>query len=637
MELRKLKHYVNRSIELGPRAAFSVIRTRMQNRLFDVYWRSRALQKKAHFRWPDIVKKHNSKKYKNFTVFWAQTSERINFSFQDFKFFFQNNMLIAEADSYVNHIFSIFGSPLKKYERIPWHTDIRLQVESASSKVEFNANAYFKDIKISSGMYQSIKDIKVPWELSRLHHFFILGSAYQLTKNEQYVETFMSHCQDWIDQNSFLLGVNWVCPMDVGIRALNIIWALELFKESPTLSHEFLQKVTETLYNHFHYLENNWEISDLRTSNHYFSDLIGYFYLCYYFYDLPQVSQRAQWCYRALLAECNKQIFDEGADYEGSSSYHELITEIVYHFYILAPKMGFTFDQDFVKKLSNMFSFIDWCMPHSDSSIIRIGDDDSGRILYGLSKALIQSMKSAEYQEIKHFKSFGLSIVKTDQVYYALRHHVYNDKQPSGHFHNDIGSLTLAVDGKPIFVDPGSYLYTPSALWRNRFRSVQNHTTFYVKGSELVEFDDFLFSLQLPEQQFLEEWIDVNNSYRLRTSHSLYKKLYGLTAYRSIEYKQNRNEIVISDCWKSAQKKDPDLLGCWNFTLHPSITVTSVSDVYIFSREEKKIATFKSEIDFKVIDGFVSFQYGTKVATKQLRALVNLMHDDPIETVITLL
>lgn len=495
MELRKLKHYMRRSIELGPKTSVAVLYTRIQSRIFDTYWRSKAILKKAHYQWNDIVKKHSAKKYKKFTLFWLDASKRIALHPDDFKVSFEKALLIAQADTYVQNCFSILGSPLKNYAIIPWHTDIRLQAENSTAQSEFDWRAYFKDVKICSGTDQTTKDIKVPWELSRLHHFFILGQAYNLSSNEKYAETFVRHYEDWLAHNSFLLGANWACPMDVAIRSINIIWALELFKESRTVSQEFLQKITESLYDHFHYLENNWEIYDLRTSNHYFSDLIGYFYLCYYFYDLPQVPQRAEWCFQELLSEFKKQIFDEGADYEGSTSYHGLITEIVYHFYLLAPKMGFAFDQSFIEKLSRMFSFIDWCKPNSDTSIIRIGDDDSGKILYsGISTNLIQSMKSDDYYEpVKHFRNFGLSIVKTDRVHYSLRHHVYKNNQPSGHFHNDVGSITLAVDGKPIFVDPGSYLYTPSAFWRNHFRSIQNHNSFYVKGCEPIEFDDFLF------------------------------------------------------------------------------------------------------------------------------------------------
>ena len=71
-----------------------------------------------------------------------------------------------------------------------------------------------------------------------------------------------------------------------------------------------------------------------------------------------------------------------------------------------------------------------------------------------------------------HFPQFGLSIVKTNNWHITLRHHAYNALQPTGHFHNDIGSITLAVNGIPVIIDPGSFVYTPSAMWRNYFRSV---------------------------------------------------------------------------------------------------------------------------------------------------------------------
>lgn len=638
MELHKLKHYVKKTIQLGPKVAATVAYSRLQNKLFDRYWRSRAVLKKASFTWADIVKRHKAHAYKDYAFFWNDISKRINLDWQDFKIVVDRQSLIKDADACVNKKFSILGSVFKHFASIPWHNDIRLQSENINADALFDKSCYFKDIQIVSGKDSNTKDIKVPWELSRLQYFFKLGYAYKITNDELYAKTFMEHYQDWLVNNNYLLGVNWVCPMDVGIRAANIVWALNFFKESSTLTQEFLQKVSESLYDHFYYLENNWEIYDSRTSNHYFSDLLGYFYLCYYFYDLSTVPERASWCFNEIMNEFKKQIFEEGTDYEGSTSYHGLVTEIVHHCYLLALKMGFVVDQSFVEKLSKMFEFIDWCKPKNSAAIVRVGDDDSGKIIeYGLNNVLIDHMKTEESYGAKHYKKFGLSIVKTDRIHYTLRHHVYKQSQPSSHFHNDAASITLALDGNPIFIDPGSYIYTPSATWRNYFRSVKNHCSFYVKGSELVEFDDFLFSLQLPEQSFSQDWIDDKHPYRLTTSHTLYKKLLGITAYRSIEYLHDIKQIHINDCWKSVERRDPDLLGCWNFTLHPSITLERDEKGYFFLRDEKAIAHFSSALDFTVYEGFASFSYGTKTATKQLRAIVNLMHDDSIETLINLL
>ncbi len=63
------------------------------------------------------------------------------------------------------------------------------------------------------------------------------------------------------------------------------------------------------------------------------------------------------------------------------------------------------------------------------------------------------SISTIDSKYIAYFAHFGLSVIKTDVWHLTLRHHAYNALQPSGHFHNDIGSVTLAVNRIPVIVD----------------------------------------------------------------------------------------------------------------------------------------------------------------------------------------
>src|SRR6202021_2601346 len=130
-------------------------------------------------------------------------------------------------------------------------------------------------------------------------------------------------------------------------------------------------------------------------------------------------------------------------------------------------EFGFEIPQDFKNLLDRMLQFIGDCTPEH-GRIIMIGDNDSGKVLYYyLNIHLGNKQKDSEF--IKHYQEFGLSILKKDNWHVSLRHHVYNSRQPSGHFHNDIASVTLSYKDKEILVDPGSFVYTPSVKWRNYF------------------------------------------------------------------------------------------------------------------------------------------------------------------------
>jgi hypothetical protein len=472
---------------------------------------------------------------------------------------------------------------------------------------------FYKDITINSGLTNRlVKDIKVPWELSRCAHFFVLGVAFKKSKELVYARAFQEYVQDWLEENPFLLGPNWVCPMDVGIRAFNWVWAFTFFKDSEDIDPVFWERFVSSLYDHMTYLENNWEVYE-KTSNHYLSDLIGYYALTWFFRDLKGMAKKASWCHRQFLKEFEKQVFDEGTDYEGSTAYHRLVTEIFYHFYLLSQEQGLPVSELFLIKLRKMFSFIDWCSVN-EQDLVKIGDDDSGKLLYyGITSELVEELKTVSKIEEKEkfFKEFGIAVHKDDHWHVSLRHHAYQQHQPSGHFHNDVGSITVAIQGIPLFVDPGSYVYTPSEVWRNQFRSVTVHNTFYVEDVEPVLFTErSLFSLNMPTHKVgTNPW---------KVTHDLYS----ISASREVSF-ENEKTLLIEDVWEDVPGNT--FMSGWNFTLAPSITVQKENGAWHLLHEEQLLAVFHCEdVLFEHKEGWFAPGYGHKVSCSRLVARCDL-------------
>lgn len=537
---------------------------------------------------------------------------------------------MQQADEYANNTFDLLGSGKSTFTKIPWHQDFKL----SDGDNTFNKHAFYKDISSALGKKKLVKDIKVPWELSRLLHLYVLGKAYKKSLNQKYVRTFTEHITDWLDNNPFLLGTNWVCPMDVGIRAVNLVWGFYFFKDVSTIDDTFWQRFVCSLHDHFFYLENNWEVFDSRTSNHYLSDLIGYFYLCCFFKDLPGIKKKTDWCYKELLKEFDKQIFDEGADYESSTSYHKLITEIFHHFYLLCQELDLPVPQNFLHKFKRMVSYINWCTPHN-GMLVLIGDNDSGQLLHqGLTSTVLQQYKNKQQGDVAHFAQAGLSVIKTKKVHVTLRHHAYNNWQPSGHFHNDSNSITLAVNGISVFVDPGVFVYTPSVYWRNYFRSAQVHNAFFIKDHEPVPLDEKLFTLAMDEQKSMYEPVVTGKNTILKAQHNQYKK-FGLFAIREINF-DNRNTIIITDTWHGT--RDNDLISCWNFTLAPCIEVQKKEKGIVLLYQQAQLVQLTSnDFDFTVCDGWFAPAYGVKEKTLCLQAQQQLQLQKNIKITIELL
>ena len=622
MIYQKIGKYVSKALKLGPRKTAQLMLNKAQHAVYQKFKRSRAKAHKVSWDWQSIAAHH---KYDQpFEFFFEIVRARISLAEdQIIPFDLKNETIIEQAQEFANNTFDLLGSGKQTFAHIPWHQDFRCAKTSPQCSNSFPLD-YYKDIQISVGQTDQLeKDIKVPWELSRFAHLLILGKAYQLTDDEQFAQAFQVQIEDWLDKNPLLLGPNWVCPMDVAIRAVNWIWAFYYFKDASSISIEFWQRFFCSLYDHFDYLEHHWEIYDLRTSNHYFSDLIGYYYLCYFFRSLClTILAKASWCHDALKGEFEKQVFDEGTDYEGSTAYHGLITEIVHHYFLISNLFSFEITKHEKDKFERMIEFMQWCSISNDQ-MIKIGDDDSGRILYFGIDHLIKKNHNTIFGR-KNYKQFGLSIFKNDRFHVSLRHHAYQSFQPSGHHHNDVGSLTLAVDGIPVFVDPGSFVYTPSAYWRNQFRSTKMHNTIYLDNKEPVPLDDRLFTLDLPEKAMSEVKKEPENI--LTTSIDLYRNA---LLNRSIEIMED--SIIITDSCIINDDAHYKTMH-WNFVLHPHIEVQQEENTILLLHNDKQLLELKSKFEFIISDSFYSSRYGIKVPCKKLKAQTN----SHIETVITI-
>ncbi|HZW60870.1 MAG TPA: heparinase II/III family protein [Candidatus Babeliales bacterium] len=601
--MERLSHYCKRALQLGPRKTIQIIRRRFKSAAFDYYWRYYARERANGGACNHVlcVADNSTKQFGSFSCLNTLYPE------------ISDDRIIRDADSYCSKTFDLLGSGPVTFDHFPWHTDFRLQQQQPKADCHFNAHTFYKDIKIKVGATENlIKDIKVPWELSRFQHLMILGRAYQLTNDAKYMDNFVLHIADWFEHNPYLYGTNWVCPMEVGIRAINWIVAYAFFKDAD-IDRAFWQRFFCSLQDHQEYLEHNWEIFDGRTSNHYLSDLIGYLYLCHLFNDEKKLS----WVHSEILKEFDKQVFGEGANYESSTRYHTLVTELFYHFYLICNERALELPESFVTTFSRMIAYKNWTTDHGGYQV-QIGDDDSGSVLkYGLPKL----DNAWQIAEVTHFNAVGVSIIKTNkkqfpQWHVTLRHHAYQPFQPTSHLHNDVGSLTVSINGIPVIIDPGSFVYTPSAVWRNRFRSVAMHNTCYIEGEEPVSFNNDLFALEMPHAVAHNK----DEGLLLRTQHRLYQR-FGLIAERTVQLSDNRTVLTIADSWLSSN--DEQRISCWNFTLAPHINVEQKEAAWHLMYQGKTLLILTSpDLTFECADTWVSLHYGSKVASKRLCANV---------------
>ena len=513
----------------------------------------------------------------------------------------------AEADDIMENKFVIFGSKLA-FKDIKWHDDITAKV--------FNRSF----------------DVKIPWELSRFNFLYVLGKKYQSTANEKYAKKFVFLFNDWHSKNPFLKGINWSCAMEVSIRSINLIWGYHFFKDSEQISTEFWSKFSNSLQQHAHYLKNNWEIF-LHNNNHYIADLLGYYYLCLLFKKNKSFYKQALWCHKKLLTEFFKQIQPDGTSYEGSTNYHKLVSEMYLHFYTLSEEHDIKLPKKFKDQFEKMIQFLKDCTDHGNN-LVQIGDNDSGKIVTGLS------LKQTNKEISRHYSNFGISIIKTntdwsvtdqsvtDQSgnkklcnwHITFRHPTYKN-QPTGHFHIDDLSITLSLNDNPILVDPGTYVYTANTEKRNQLRSSKPHNTFHLNLDEKTQ---NLFSINKKQQSdssYIEHKKDLIT---ILNHHNRYSHL-GLIANRSLNFSNKMQALEITDWWEGFANSESRLIDTtsnWILTFHPRITIekSRVPNLWNLSSNNKILACLKSSLNFNIGKGLYSEGYNQIESTMQLIA-----------------
>ncbi len=522
------------------------------------------------------------------------------------------------ADHYACNTFAILGSEKQSFVTIPWHRDIRLYAQNPLADSDFDNITYYKNIKIEvhDGTVLG-KDIKVPWELARFHYTPILALAYYQTNDHRYADAAKEQICSWIDANPFCHGIHWFNGMEVAIRAVNWIVALQWLQKRWCADTLFYQKLMPSLYDHMRYLEHNWEWYDGRTNNHYLANLIGYAYLCTFFKTLPGMRKKWQWCYQQILQEFAWQVFEEGTSYEGSTRYHTFVTELFMHGFLIARQWGELLTSDIQKKLERMILFIEQGKPSKDQETISIGDDDSGSLLnkelFSLHKFywFVPNVVSLAFQQKNYYKDFGLSLAHHNYWHVSLRHHAYTPRQPTGHFHRDSGSITLAYKGLPILVDPGTFVYTASSYWRNYFRSASVHNSIYRYGIALTDYN--LFALTMPS-------LLTADSYMKATIHIAQ----GIIQRHVII---EDNEVRISD---QCMFHEPQLI-VWNFTFASGMNLYTDNNHWYYTLDNQKV-TLESSVSLECHEGWISSEYGNRLITKRLQGIKEVTYAS-VETV----
>ncbi|HQZ82041.1 MAG TPA: alginate lyase family protein [Pyrinomonadaceae bacterium] len=372
-------------------------------------------------------------------------------------------------------------------------------------------------------------DKRILWELNRHQHFFTLGAAYRLTRDERYAHLFARQLSNWIHENPPGVGVNWVSSLEVAFRSNSWIWALNLFKDSAELTSDLVLDCIRLLYVHARHIETY--LSTYYSPNtHLTGEALGLYYLGT---QLPFLESATEWRRRGediLLTEISKQIDTNGVYFERSSWYQRYTVDFYLHFYALRELFAETaYDERNAvadERLNSALTFL-LNIARPDGTTPLIGDDDGGRLLplTALAAADLRGTLSVGAAVLGRsdlafggddsmedaFWLLGTAGVRSigklnarepetlsrdfpESGYFVMRNGWMPtddslvidcggpDASSGAHRHADLLSIDLSLRGRSLFVDPGTFSYSGSPEVRERFRSSRSHNTLSVDG-----------------------------------------------------------------------------------------------------------------------------------------------------------
>lgn len=244
-------------------------------------------------------------------------------------------------------------------------------------------------------------DIRVVWELGRLHHLPLLAVA--AATDDRCREALCGQVVDFVAANPPGYGPHWACPMEIAIRGANLALASLLL---PERSPEVEALLARSLIEHGRQVVERLEWHPERRTNHYLANLAGLLVMAS---TLEPTVETAGWIALAewqLDLEIRNQFHPEGTNVEASTAYHRFSTELV--IWALARWSGLSSNQraavdavargarvgrfslpeplargigeEALVRVSGAMAFME-AVSAPDGSVLQIGDNDSGRFI----------------------------------------------------------------------------------------------------------------------------------------------------------------------------------------------------------------------------------------------------------------
>jgi len=456
----------------------------------------------------------------------------------------------CRADRAVDGTFDLLGHRNVSFgDPIDWHRDPRSGIRAPLrhwSRIQYLDPA-------------TVGDYKLLWEVNRHQHFVTLGQAYAFSQDSRYADAFVTQLSSWIASNPPRLGVNWASSLEVSYRAISWLWALQLFAEAPQLTDAVLATALESLRRHGKHIERY--LSTYYSPNtHLTGEALGLLYLgtALPIFEAADSWRRLGWS--ILRDQLFRQVRPDGSYFEQALYYHRYTADIYHHALVLADVNGWARDDAMRARVEKLDEFLVHAV-HPDGTVPLVGDDDGGRLmrLDGLptrdarptlatgaalfkrsdmrcaggaaieeclwllgaegAQALAAVRPQAPSEGSRGFPEGGFYVLRdgwSPSAAWALVDGGPHGTMNCGHAHADALSVEVAMNGRPVLTDSGTFSYT--GVDRERFRASASHNTATVDG-ESSSVTGGLFHWRHVARTTVHDWLSSPGADFWRGSH----------------------------------------------------------------------------------------------------------------------
>ena len=503
-----------------------------------------------------------------------------------------------------------------------------------------------------------VGDHKAVWELSRHNALLTAAQAWWCTEDSRYADGVNRLLTSWMDANVPKQGIHWASSLEIAFRSVAWVWILALMGDA--MPGNVRRRALGRLAVNGRHLErflSTW----FSPNTHLTGEALGLYILGT---ALPRCPDAARWRETGesiLLDWVPRHVREDGTYVEQATWYHRYTTDFFLHYFLLAQRANAGNAHQQVKApLEGLLHVLCW-ITRPDGTFPLIGDDDGGRLLFldgepagsarttlSVGAALFERADWAHlaggptaelvwlmganglhaFEELRPTPPTDLSRAFSNGGLYVMRSGwdasaslLTVDAGPhgflnGGHAHADALSLDLTVDGSPMFVDPGTYTYTLSSDWRDRFRDTQSHNAATMNGrASATPSGPFQWASRVDGR--CDSWFDDGQTVLFSGVHDGFAP----ARYRRTIVYLRPAIWIVRDEIRAEGGGDHELAVHWQ--CHPSLDAAPADDVVQLTSSQGAHAVMRTAepAQWRVEEGWVSSLHGVRERSIHLKAV----------------